>query len=75
MPITRVLRRQNNFSFILKLRNLQMEDDLILRLIHVSRDQMIDCGVDKLSRCCPTEGVMKGESILSFIPLHLSAEE
>ena len=33
------------------------------------------CGIDALSRSCPTEGVMQGEKMLSFLPLHKSAME
>jgi len=52
-----------------------MESDFILYLIHISGDRMIDCGVYILSRDYPTVGIFRGEPILSFIPLHLSAEE
>ena len=43
-----------------------MTGDFILHVIHISGDRMIDCGVDTLSRGCPTEGVMRGDPILSF---------
>ena len=36
------------FNTILRLKRLQMTGDFILHLIHISGDQMIDCGVDSL---------------------------
>ena len=52
-----------------------MEGDFILHMNYIVGDRMIDYGVDALSRGCPTEGVMSGESILSFLPLHRSVKE
>jgi len=52
-----------------------MEGNVILYLIHISRDRMIDYGADSLSRECSTEGSMRGELIVSFLPFHLTVEE
>ena len=63
------------FNLVLRLRKLQMTGDFILHLIHISGNRIIDCRVDTLSRGCPTEGVMRWDPILSFLTLHLSAQE
>ena len=36
---------------------------------------MKECGIDTLSRSCPTEEVLMGENILSFLPLYKSVVE
>ena len=46
-----------------------------LHLIHVAGTRMIFQGSDGLSRGNMSEGVMKGQSMLSFVPLHKSAIE
>ena len=46
-----------------------------LEIIHVAGTRMIDQRTDGLSRGDMYEGVMSGSSMLSFIPLHLSASE
>jgi len=63
------------FDLVLRLRVLDMKASLILHVIHVAGTRMIAQGVDGLSRGDLTEGVMAGENILRFIPLHLSALE
>ena len=42
-------------------------------MVHVAGTRMIDQGTDGLSRGDRNSGIMAGESMLSFIPLHLSA--
>ena len=45
----------------------------ITQVIHVAGTRMISQGTDGLSRGNLLEGVLKGEDMLTFIPLHLSA--
>jgi len=61
------------FSLILRLRLLEMSGQLRIHMIHVAGSHMIDQGTDSLSRGDYVSGVMAGQSILSFIPLHESA--
>ena len=62
-------------NLVLSLIKFQMDGDFNLYLIHVSEDRMIDCGVDVLSRGYSTKELMRREPILTFIPLHFSAEK
>ncbi|CAJ1960068.1 unnamed protein product [Cylindrotheca closterium] len=61
------------FHLILRLRRVQQEADLILHLLHVSGKRMIAQGTDGGSRGDLNQGVMTGENMLSYVPLHLSA--
>jgi hypothetical protein len=54
---------------------IEMENDLILHVVHVSGKRMIRQGSDGLSRADHSQGVMTGASMESFIPLHQSALE
>ena len=60
-------------ELVLRLRKLEMKSGLILHLIHVSGRRMIDCGVDGLSRGDHTTGIMQGNDIRTYVPLHLNA--
>jgi len=60
------------FDLILRLQELRMGDGLILYMIHVAGTQMKKEGMDGLSRGDCTEGVMRGQQLLSFDPLHLT---
>ena len=46
-----------------------------LHFVHVTGTRIIDQGTDDISRGEKTSGVMKGVSVLNFIPLHLTAIE
>ena len=63
------------FELILKLKKLELSIGCLLHVIHVSGNRMIAQGTDGTSRGDLGEGVMKGQSMLSFIPLHLTALE
>ena len=63
------------FNLVLWMRKLQIYGDLILHVIHISGKRMQECGVDGLSRGNTTEGVMIGNRLLGYLPLHLSALE
>jgi len=52
-----------------------MRCNLHLHVIHVSGIRMQYQGTDGLSRGVLTEGVMQGHTLLSFVPLHVSASE
>jgi hypothetical protein len=57
------------------LKELEMEYDLHLHIVHVSGKRMIAEGTDGLSRADHGEGVMLGRDIRCFIPLHLNPIE
>ena len=63
------------FNLILRLRKLELEGDIILHMVHVSRKRMIASGVDALSRGVTAKGVMKGNSLLTYFPFHLGADQ
>ena len=52
-----------------------MGTGMILHIVHVSGKRMIAQGTDGLSRGDHSTGVMTGQSILDFVPLHLGAFE
>ena len=63
------------FELMLRLRKLEMAGDLILHVIHVAGTRMVAEGADGGSRGDLNQGVMAGQSILDFVPLHLTALE
>ena len=60
-------------SLVLRLRKLERETGMILHIIHVSGRRMIAQGTDGLSHGDHSLGVMRGEYMRSFSPLHLDA--
>jgi hypothetical protein len=60
------------FHLVVRLYKLEMTHMCKIELVHVAGTRMIRQGTDGLSRGDMYEGVMKGESMFSFIPLHLS---
>ena len=63
------------FDLVLRLRKLETRAGCRIIIVHVAGTRMIDQGSDGLSRGSLSEGVMRGESMASFIPLHQSALE
>ena len=63
------------FELVLELRILARDHCLILHVIHVSGKRMIAQGTDGLSRADFSEGVMAGQSMTSFVPLHLTCKD
>lgn len=61
------------FDLALRLRKMQMTGGMHLHVIHIAGTRMVQEGTDGLSRGSLHEGALSGESILSFIPLHLDA--
>ena len=62
-------------DLVQRLRLLEMNAGAELFVIHVSGKRMIESGVDGLSRGDLNAGMMNGQPIHSFIPLHKSALE
>ena len=63
------------FELVLRLRLLEMNSGWKLHVLHIAGARMIRQGADALSRGDLLTGVMGGEEMLSFLPLHLSALE
>lgn len=63
------------FKLMLRLRHVEMSGGLILQVVHVAGTQMIEEGADGGSRGDLSQGVMSGQPVLDFVPLHLSALE
>ena len=63
------------FELIVKVYILEMNFQCRIQFIHVAGTRMIASGVDGLSRGDMYEGVMKGISMLQFVPLHKGAFE
>jgi hypothetical protein len=61
----------HGFEAALRLRKLEMEHGLFIHLVWVSGKRMIAQGTDGLSRGDLTTGVMKGDHMLDYVPLHL----
>jgi hypothetical protein len=59
------------FELVLRLKELEIEKDIQIHVVHVSGKRMIAEGSDGLSRADHGEGVMLGKDIRTFIPLHL----
>jgi hypothetical protein len=62
-------------ELVLRMKLLEMQESLKLHVIHVSGKRMIAQGTDGISRGDFTQGVMKGDSMLRYVPLHLNALE
>jgi len=63
------------FGLILRLRKVEMDGSLLLHVIHVSGKRMIVQGTDGGSRGDLNQGVLTGDNMLNYVPLHLSAVE
>jgi hypothetical protein len=59
------------FELVLRLKIIEMEHDLHLHVVHVSGVRMIEEGADSLSRADHGQGVMLGQDVQDFTPLHL----
>ena len=62
-------------KLIFRLWELQMQCNFDLYVYHIAGTQMIESGIDGLSRGDKSEGIAKGESILTHIPIHLKPTE
>ena len=66
-------KSESLFKLVLRLRKIEMSGKCIIHMIHIAGTRMIWQGTDGLSRGDRNAGVMAGQSMLSFVPLHLSA--
>lgn len=62
-------------SLIIRLRALTTRHGIIIHVFHVSGTRMIAQGTDGVSRGFLGAGIMAGEAMTSFIPIHLTATE
>jgi hypothetical protein len=63
------------FDLMHRLRRLEMKGNVILHMVHVAGTRMVAEGADGSSRGDHQTGVMSGEAILEYVPLHVSAHE
>jgi hypothetical protein len=59
-------------DIVFELWQLQMKGDFTLHVFHITGTQMIESGIDGLSRGDKLEGIGKGESVNNFVPIHLA---
>jgi hypothetical protein len=62
-------------SLIIRLLAMSTRHGIKLHIFHVAGTRMIAQGTDGVSRGCLDQGVMGGEEMVSFIPIHKSATE
>jgi hypothetical protein len=60
-------------ALVIRFLSLQTRNECSIEVFHVAGTRMIAQGTDGISRGALNEGVMNGMSMMSFIPLHLSA--
>jgi hypothetical protein len=63
------------FLLVLRLRLLEVHNDLIIHVIHVAGTRMKAQGTDGISRGDKSMGVMRGIPVEQFYPLHETALE
>jgi hypothetical protein len=63
------------YALVKQLKLIEMLNGSRIHVIHVAGKRMIAQGTDGLSRGCLTDGVMIGEAMTSFVPLHRHAVE
>ena len=63
------------FGLVLRLRKVALEREIILQIMYVSRKIIIASGVDALSSGDTTKGLMQGNSMLTYLPFHLGADQ
>ena len=64
---------QTLFNLVLDLQTLEVIHSLHLFVIHIDGTQMIECGVDGMLQGDLDKGLLRGNSPLNFVSLHLSA--
>jgi hypothetical protein len=62
-------------DLIKRLKLVEMVFRSRVHVIHVAGKRMVAQGTDGLSRGCLTDGVMRGEEMTAFVPLHQTAIE
>jgi hypothetical protein len=63
------------YELTLRLRHLEMQGNSMMHCIHISGKRIIAQGAYELSRGITNDGVMRGGTSISFVPLHLNALE
>ena len=63
------------FGLVVRLRSMMTAFGIRIHIFHVAGTRMIAQGTDGVSRGFLGEGIMSGESMASFIPIHLSATD
>ena len=63
------------FGLVVRLKSMMTRFGIRVHIFHVAGTRMIAQGTDGVSRGFLGEGIMSGESMVSFIPIHLSAIE
>jgi hypothetical protein len=66
---------QHLYELVLRLRELKMRGNLKLHMIHVAGTRMQAEGADGTARGDHLTGVMSGDSVLDYVPLHKGALE
>lgn len=66
-------RSRKLFMLVLRLRKLELHYGLKLHVVHIAGTRMIAQGTDGVSRGNLLEGVLAGNDMLSFVPLHETA--
>jgi hypothetical protein len=61
------------FELVKRLKLLEMLFRTRVHVVHVAGKRMIAQGADGLSRGCLSEGVMQGDRMTAFVPLHKTA--
>jgi hypothetical protein len=60
-------------ELVVRLRQLEMDGSIFVRLVWIAGTRMIEQGTDGLSRGDSSSGVMAGEHFLKFVPLNKTA--
>jgi hypothetical protein len=63
------------FNLVVRLKSLEMDHSCLIHFVHIAGTRMISQGTDGISRGDFNAGVMQGEEMLTFVPIHLSALE
>ncbi|KAL7572454.1 hypothetical protein ACA910_006630 [Epithemia clementina (nom. ined.)] len=63
------------FELVLHLQKLEMNGSIFLHVVWIAGTRMIAQGTDGLSHGDLVDGVLAGDAMLEFVPLHLSIPE
>jgi hypothetical protein len=66
---------QHLYELVLRLRELEMMGNLRLHVVHVSGTRMMAKGTNGASQGDLSTGVMRGDSVLDYVPLHMGGIE
>ena len=60
-------------ALVVCLKKVEANEGMCVHFLHIAGTQMIELGIDGLSRGSLMEGVMRDPSLLGSVPFHLSA--